>query len=271
MNPIASNRFVLSLWLLGAASGACHLYAAAVSPGAIDFATDVQPIFIKRCYECHGPDKQKSDLRLDQKSAVLHGGKSGKPILIPGKSAESQIIERVTSSDPDEMMPPKGGPLTPEQIGALKTWIDQGAIWPEEKAHWAFIQPARPSLPEVKNKRWVRNEIDAFILARLEQEKLSPSPEADRATLIRRLSLDLTGLPPTLEEVDAFLNDRSDQAYEKVVDRLLASEHYGEHMARGWLDLARYADSNGYQSGFDPVDVAVSRMGHQRLQPQHAI
>ena len=219
----------------------------------IDFARDIQPIFIKRCYECHGPDKQKSDLRLDQKPDAARGGKSGKPFWVAGKSSESQLVERITSTDPDEQMPSKGERLSVGQIGLLRAWIDQGAIWPDEKKHWAFSAPIRPELPIVKDKRWPRNEIDAFILARLEREKLSPSPEADKATLIRRLSLDLTGLPPTIGDVDAFLNDRSRQAYEKVVDRLLGSNHYGEHLARGWLDLARYADSNGYQ-----VDLARS-------------
>ena len=219
----------------------------------VDFARDIQPIFIKRCYECHGPDKQKSDLRLDHKPDAARGGKSEKPFWVPGKSAESQIIERVTLVEADDQMPPKGERLTAEQVRLLRAWIDQGAVWPEEQKHWAFNQPLRPELPVVTNKRWPRNAIDAFILARLEREKLAPSPEADRATLIRRLSLDLTGLPPTITEVDAFLNDRSPQAYEKVVDQLLASNHYGENLARGWLDLARYADSNGYQ-----VDLARS-------------
>ncbi len=243
-------RVSLLLGLTGALIGCRNL---AADQPKVDFARDIQPIFIKRCYECHGPDKQKNDLRLDRKPDALRGGKSGKPVFVAGKSAGSQIIERVTSQDPDEVMPSKGERLTAEQIALLRGWIDQGAIWPDEKKHWAFIKPVRPELPAVKNKRWPRNEIDKFILARLEQEKLSPSPEADRATLIRRLTFDLTGLPPTLEEVDAFLNDRSRQAYEKVVDRLLASQHYGEHLARGWLDLARYADSNGYQ-----VDLARS-------------
>lgn len=219
----------------------------------VDFARDIQPIFIKRCYECHGPDKQKNDLRLDQKPDAVRGGKSGKPFWVVGKSSESQLVERITSTDPDEQMPSKGERLTDEQIGLLKAWIDQGAVWPDGMKHWAFTKPARPELPVVKNKGWSRNAIDAFILARLEREKLAPSPEADRAMLIRRLSLDLTGLPPAISEVDAFLNDRSGQAFEKVVDRLLASNHYGENLARGWLDLARYADSNGYQ-----VDLARS-------------
>jgi hypothetical protein len=219
----------------------------------VDFVRDVQPIFIKRCYECHGPDKQRSKLRLDLKADAARGGNSGEPSWIPGDSARSQIFQRVTSTDPDEQMPPKGERLTAEQIKALRAWIDQGADWPEEKKHWAFSKPERPPLPTVKDKRWARNEIDYFILARLEQDKLSPSPEADRATLIRRLNFDLTGLPPTVEEVDAFIKDRSTDAYEKLVDRLLASPHYGEHVGRAWLDLARYADSNGYQ-----VDLARS-------------
>ncbi len=248
MKPIALNRTTFLLILALTVNGVATLHS-----DNVNFARDIQPIFIKRCYECHGPDKQKSELRLDKKSAAFHGGKSGKPILVAGKSAESQLIERVTSQDPDEVMPSKGERLNSQQIDLLKAWIDQGAVWPEEKQHWAFSKPVRPALPGVKNKIWPRNEIDAFILARLEQERLSPSPEADRAILIRRLSLDLTGLPPTIAEVDAFLNDRSDQAYEIVVDRLLASKHYGEHVARGWLDLARYADSNGYQ-----VDLARS-------------
>lgn len=219
----------------------------------VDFARDIQPIFTKRCFECHGPDTQKSKLRLDRKADALRGGKSGKPLFVPGKSSESELIARVTSQDPDEVMPAKGERLTADQIAALRAWIDHGGMWPDEKKHWAFIKPTRPELPVVKNKAWPRNEIDRFILARLEREKLSPSPEAERATLIRRLTLDLTGLPPTLEEVDAFLEDRSAQAYERVVDRLLASPHYGEQLGRWWLDLARYADSNGYQ-----VDLARS-------------
>jgi len=219
----------------------------------VDFAKDIQPIFTKRCFECHGPDKQKSGLRLDRKADALKGGKSGKPLFLPGKSAESELFQRVTSKDPDEIMPAKGEPLEAQQINLLRAWIDQGGVWPEEKKHWAFSKPSRPKPPEVRSKGWPRDAIDSFILARLEKENLSPSPEADRATLIRRLSLDLTGLPPTLEEVDAFLKDRSKQAYENLVDRLLASPHYGEHLARWWLDLARYSDSNGYQ-----VDLARS-------------
>jgi hypothetical protein len=217
----------------------------------IDFNRDVQPLFQKRCYECHGEKKQKSGLRLDRKSSVFTGGDSGKPAVMPGKSTESPLFQRVTSDDQDEVMPPKGERLTAEQLSLLKAWIDQGASWPaeaiQEKKHWAYEKPRRPSLPKVNRTQWPRNSIDYFVLARLEAEKLQPSPEADRAVLIRRLGLDLTGLPPTLEEVDAFLHDQNPNAYEKLVDRLLTSPHYGERWARPWLDLARYADTQGYE------------------------
>jgi mono/diheme cytochrome c family protein len=227
----------------------------AAPAATVDFRRDIEPIFVKRCSECHGPDKQRNNLRLDVKAEAFKGGKSGKPAILPGNSAESEIIVRVTSSDPDEVMPSKGERLTAEQIAALRAWIDQGAAWPDSdpRKHWAFLKPVRPKIPAVKNHRWPRNDVDRFILARLEREGLTPMPEADRATLIRRLSFDLIGLPPTIPEVDDFVRDRSEGAYEKVVDRLLASPHYGEQIARWWLDLARYADSNGYQ-----VDLARS-------------
>jgi mono/diheme cytochrome c family protein len=241
-----TSALTFALWL-------ATFRGAAAEQTKVDFGRDIQPIFIKRCFECHGPDKQKGGLRLDRKEDALKGGKSGKPFVVAGKSTESELIHRVTTEDADDVMPAKGERLTPDQINALRAWIERGAIWPEEKKHWAFSKPDRPNLPEVRNKKWARNEIDYFILARLEKEKLNPSSEAERTTLIRRLSLDLTGLPPTLEEVDAFLKDRSKQAYENLVERLLASTHYGEHFARWWLDLARYADSNGYQ-----VDLARS-------------
>jgi hypothetical protein len=254
---MAKTGLATFAWHLSAGAVFIWVVAGGQGQGAeqtkVDFARDIQPIFIKRCYECHGPDKQKNELRLDRKADAFRGGKSGKAVLVPGKSAESELIRRVTATDPEDLMPSKGEPLTGEQVASLRAWIDQGANWPDEKRHWSFVKPVRPSLPTVKNNKWPRNAIDHFILARLEQEKLSPSPEANRATLIRRLTLDLTGLPPTLEEVDAFMKDGSNQAYERAVDRLLASPHYGEHVARWWLDLARYADSNGYQ-----VDLARS-------------
>jgi len=217
-----------------------------------DFKRDIQPILEQRCYECHGAKKQKSGIRFDRRVTVFAGGDSGKPLIVSGKSSESPLLRRVTTSDPDEVMPPKGDKLTDAQIALLRTWIDEGAPWPEEsgksdRKHWAYEKPARPALPVVKNTRWPHNPIDYFILERLEQEKLAPAPEADRATLLRRVSLDLIGLPPTVQELNEFLADSSTNAYEKVVDRLLASPHFGERWARSWLDLARYADTQGYE------------------------
>jgi len=220
----------------------------------VDFLKDIQPIFANTCYECHGAEKQKGGLRLDQKTAALKGGDTG-ALLIAGKSAESLLIQAITGTKEDlARMPKKRDPLTAEQIGLLRAWIDQGATWPESgmakeakwRTHWAFHPPNRPPIPVVKGAR-SGNPIDPFILARLEREKLRPSPEADRTTLLRRLSLDLIGLPPTLAEVDAFLSDKSRDAYEKQVDRLLASPHYGERWGRVWLDAARYADSDGFE------------------------
>ena len=221
----------------------------AADPAQVDFNRDIRPLFESRCYECHGTQKQKSGLRLDRKANALRGGDSGKQAIVAGKSADSPLVQKITSHDPDEMMPPKGERLTEKQVALLRAWIEQGAVWPEEaeKKHWAYVKLTRPELPKIKNKKWPRNDIDYFVLARLEKEKLNPSPPADRATLIRRVSLDLIGLPPTLKEVDAFLADKSSDAYEKAVDRLLASPHYGERWARPWLDLARYADTQGYE------------------------
>jgi hypothetical protein len=215
----------------------------------ISFNRDIRPILSENCFYCHGPDaqKQKAELRLDLRDAALKGGESGKAAIQPGKPTESEVIKHILSTDPEEHMPPKksGKTLKPEQIELLKQWIAEGA---EYQGHWAFLKPQRPVVPEIRNpKSEIRNPIDAFVYARLEKEKLAPSPEAARETLIRRVSLDLTGIPPTPEEVDAFLNDRAPDAYEKVVDRLLASPRYGERMAAQWLDFARYADSNGFQ------------------------
>src|SRR5262245_30848118 len=217
----------------------------------VDFSRDVRPIFESRCYECHGEKKQKNGLRLDRKSPAFRPADSGKPAILPGKSADSPLIQRLTSDDSDEVMPPKGARLTGQQIQLIHDWIDQGALWPEDdsqqKKHWAYVKPVRPEIPKVKNARWSQNEIDFFVLERLEKEGLKPSPEATRSALIRRVGLDLTGVPPTLSEVDEFLADKSSEAYEKVVDHLLASPQYGERWARPWLDLARYADTQGYE------------------------
>ena len=254
---IAGRIVVTVLPLLAAIGASAAADVSKLPPAAtrpVDFAKDIEPIFAKNCYSCHGPEKQKSDLRWDTKSSAFKSGEHG-PIIVPGKSAESRVIHLVAGLEPDTLMPNKGEPLTREQIGLLRAWIDQGAKWPEtddsaeakKRNHWAFKAPARPLLPELKNKKWVRNPIDDFILARLEKEKLKPSPEADHITLIRRLSLDLIGLPPTLKEVDDFVADRRPDAYDRLVDRLLASPHYGERWARHWLDVARYADTNGYE------------------------
>jgi mono/diheme cytochrome c family protein len=245
----------------------CGLFAVAVSynvisfqprvaaQSQIDFKRDVEPIFAQACYQCHGAKKALGQLRLDVKSLAMKGGISG-PSILPGNGKASRLMQRILGEGDEIRMPMGGDPLKPEQIELIRKWIDEGAHWPEaggaEKAeipqHWAYIKQRRPELPQVKNRSWVRNPIDAFILARLEREGLQPSPEADKATLLRRVYLDLTGLPPSVKEVDAFLADRSQDAYEKVVDRLLASPAYGERWARPWLDLARYADSNGYEA-----------------------
>ncbi|MBI3836703.1 MAG: PSD1 domain-containing protein [Planctomycetia bacterium] len=220
----------------------------------IDFGRDIRPLLARHCYACHGPDAQEGGLRLDQKAAAAAGGQSG-PEFTPGKSADSRLVRFVAGANDEQIvMPPEGGRLAAEEIGLLRAWIDQGAVWPEAapgsaaaSGHWAFLRPVRPPVPAVKNGAWVRNEIDAFVLAKLESQNIEPSPEADRPTLIRRLSLDLTGLPPSPEEVAHFVADRDPDAYEHLVDRLLASPHFGERWARHWLDLARYADSSGYE------------------------
>jgi mono/diheme cytochrome c family protein len=242
-----------------AAFGLLFIFAwfsdAAAAESKVDFQRDIQPIFASRCYECHGEKKQKSDFRLDVKETALKGGESGKPAIVPGNSSTSPLLRRVSSADKDEMMPPKGDRLAAEQIALLRAWIDQGAEWPAaladpdsaKRQHWAFKAPVQPSVPAVKNREWVRTPIDNFILARLEKEGLHPSPEADKVTLLRRLSLDLIGLPPTVAELDSFLADPSPDAYRKQVERLLISPHYGERWGRHWLDAARYADSDGFE------------------------
>jgi hypothetical protein len=232
---------------LSYASDTSRALAEAPAPPPVGFTRQIRPILSDNCFACHGPDakQRKRSLRLDTKTGAFAELDSGEGhALVPGKPDESILIDRIRSADPDRKMPPpnSGKKLTPEQIALIKKWVEEGAKWSE---HWAFVAPQRPALPKVKTVTWPRNEIDAFILARLERERLQPSPEADKTTLIRRVTLDLTGLPPTLGEVDAFLADSSPNAYEKVVDRLLRSAHYGEHMARFWLDGARYGDTHG--------------------------
>jgi hypothetical protein len=222
----------------------------------IDFTRDIQPLLAKHCLGCHAAEKQRGGLRLDIGKAALEGSNSG-AVIVPGKGADSRLLHLVAGLDAELVMPPKGRtPLTRDDIAKLRAWIDQGAKWAAAASvaktvaseHWAFQPVERPTPPVVRNPAWVRNDIDRFILARLEKERIAPSPEADRVTLIRRLSFDLLGLPPTPAEVDAFVNDQSPDAYGRLVDRLLASPHYGERWGRHWLDLARYADSDGYEA-----------------------
>ncbi len=215
---------------------------------AIDFNRDIRPILSDKCWACHGPDApaKKLRLRLDSEAAALIDLGKGSKAIVPNHPEQSEMIRRINSTDQYEQMPPpaSGRKLTDREKELLTEWIRQGAKWQQ---HWSFILPIKPNLPGVKNQSWVRNGIDNFILARLEKEGFQPSPEADRATLLRRVSLDLTGLPPTIKELESFKNDASDNAYEKAVDRLLASPRFGERMAYRWLDAARYADTNGYQ------------------------
>ncbi|MDX2034233.1 MAG: DUF1549 domain-containing protein [Blastocatellia bacterium] len=237
---------VLTLLFLGAAaSGGIGRPAA---QRRIEFNREVRPILADKCWVCHGPDAtaKKIRLRLDSEAAATAELGAGRRAIVPGDPARSEMVRRITAEDEAMRMPPSSSShkLAPQEIETLIEWVKQGAKW---QSHWAFLAPVRPALPAVRDRAWPKNEIDRFVLARLEREGLAPSPEADRATLLRRVSLDLTGLPPTAAEVDAFLADKSPNAYEKVVDRLLASPRYGERMAFRWLDAARYADTNGYQ------------------------
>src|SRR5262249_18570439 len=221
---------------------------ASVLGQSIDFSREVRPIFSRHCFKCHGPDEKarKAKLRLDLPETALRGGKSGQPAIVPKKPEQSEVVRRIFADDDSEVMPPPAtrNPLSAAQKQILKKWIAEGA---EYKQHWAFIPPAQAPLPKVQQAGWPRNAIDYSVLARLEAAGLRPSPPADRYVLVRRLYLDLLGLVPTPEEADAFVNDPSPDAYERLVDRLLASPSYGERWARRWLDLARYADTNGYE------------------------
>ena len=227
---------------------AACLTSIAAAEETIEFNRDVLPILSNHCFTCHGPDSatREAGLRLDQRESAIGKADSGKRAIFPGKVQSSELIHRITTQDENDRMPPVEGPnpLNEKQIAILKTWIEQGA---EYEAHWAFVAPKQPAIPETQNSSWPKNNIDRFVFARLGREGLQPAREAKRETLIRRVAFDLTGLPPTLKEIDQFLSDQSPDAYARMVDRYLASPAYGEHMARHWLDLARYADSNGYQ------------------------
>ena len=224
----------------------------------VEFRSDVEPIFRERCGACHGPSVQTSGLRLDQRDAALRGGYSGRAIL-PHDSAQSPLVHRVASGEQAFRMPPAGPRLTREEVGILRAWIDQGAAWgrpgqasegaphaPSSQSHWSFQPLRRPEPPQVTGSEWVRNPIDRFILSKLESEGAEVSRDAGKSTLLRRLSLDLIGLPPSFSDARMFLEDPDPGAYERLVDRLLDSQHYGEKWARHWLDLARYADTDGY-------------------------
>ncbi len=229
----------------------------------VDFVRDIQPLLAAKCLACHGPDEQQGYLRLDAKGVVMHGGLAG-PLLTVGKSNESLLVHRLAGLGTEKRMPLDDEPLTDEQIGLIRAWIDQGATWPdgvgspatEVAKHWAYVAPRQQRSPATNDRTWPHGSIDAFVLARLDKEALTPSPPAGRARLLRRLSLDLIGLPPSMAEVDAFLIDDRPDATERQIDRLLASPHYGERWATPWLDAARYADSNGFQ-----------RDGHRTIWP----
>ncbi len=233
-------------WLLRSLSVVSLGLSLMVHAAEVDFAKDVYPVLQRACFECHAAELQKGKLRVDSREALLAG-----KVIVPGKASESELYRRITlPKGHEEAMPNRGEPLSKAEAGKIRAWIDAGAKWPENFTggkHWAYEVPKQAALPAVKQKAWPKNAVDHFVLAQLEQEGLKPSPEADKAALIRRVTLDLTGLPPKPEEVQAFLADKSASAYEKLVDRLLASPQYGVRWARPWLDLARYADSHGFQ------------------------
>ncbi len=242
---------------LGVVGIGCAIAMSASAPAAepVDFARDIRPILAAHCVECHGPETQESSLRLDAGVGLLAGGNSG-PAVVAGDSGESILLKAIRGMDESvSKMPPEGPALSADEIALIAKWVDDGAKVPDEPAlqaarrtsdHWSFQPPAHIEPPSVNNAAWIRNPIDAFVLAGLESAGLSPSPPADKATLIRRVTLDLLGLPPRTDDVDAFVADTSGDAYERLVDRLLNSPHYGERWGRDWLDIARYADSNGY-------------------------
>ncbi|KAJ3072510.1 hypothetical protein HK102_006221, partial [Quaeritorhiza haematococci] len=234
------------------------LVAASTSANAqaVDFVRDVRPILQQRCDSCHGAKKQKGGLRLDVKSEAFKGGDAYGPAVVPGDAAESPLVQLIEAEDADSRMPASADPLPAAEIATLKTWIEQGAVWPDgvdlakledRLDHWSFKPVEAPAIAPVDPRSWARTPIDRLILARLEQEGLEPSPEADRVAWLRRVSFDLIGLPPTPEQVAAFVDDDRPDAYERVVDALLASPLHGERWAQHWLDLAHYADTNGFE------------------------
>jgi len=243
----------LSLQTESSAADKAVLTDSTASKEKVDFVRDVQPLLKRHCFKCHAGDKREGGFRLDVRSAAFAGGDEGIAIR-KGESGNSSLITRVSGEDPDVVMPPEGDRLTPAEVDVLKQWVDQGSIWPDSAAgenvrpdHWSYQPILRPEIPTVRDGKWLRNAVDAFVLEKLESRRFTPSPPADRYTLIRRLYLDLLGLPPHPDNVDAFVNDSSPKAYEQLVSKLLMSPHFGERWGRHWLDMARYADSDGYE------------------------
>ncbi len=243
-----SLLFILGV-VLSTTFGGLSAAASKLDETGVEFNRDIRPILSDKCFACHGPDEKKrlTKLRLDTEQGAFADLGGGRFAILPGDPQQSELVNRITTDIEVQRMPPtySGKQLNQEEIDLIRQWVSQGARW---QKHWAFIPPERPELPQLEDNGWARNGLDHFVLQRLEKEGLDPSPAADPATLIRRMTLDLTGLPPTPAEVDAFLTDSSPDAYEKVVDRLLQSPRYAEKMASRWLDAARYADTNGYQT-----------------------
>jgi mono/diheme cytochrome c family protein len=238
----AIRRFALCFCT---AAVVCSIASAApAAERRVDFAREVKPLLARRCFACHGPNTSEGGLRLDSREAALAELDSGAHAIVPGDVSQSELVSRVSQTDESLRMPPEGKSLTPREIATLTEWIAEGA---EFRKHWAFIPPAAQSPPDVKRKAWVANPIDAFILARLEEAELSPAEPADKRTLARRAYFGVTGLPPTEEQLEEFLSDDSPDAWERLVDRLLASPHYGEHWARHWLDVVRFAETNSFE------------------------
>ena len=235
----AANRLFVAFSLVACTMASMCCQAKAV--GTIQFNRDIRPILSENCFACHGPDasKRAAELRLDQRDAAVAKG-----AFVPGKPDESEIIRRVFSTDPDMVMPTPDShkSLSPSQKELLKAWVAEGA---EYQGHWAFMEPTKPELPQVRNNAWIRNPIDRFVLSELERKGLEPSPESELRSLLRRVSYDLTGLPPSPEEIERALADPSPERYENYVDELLKRPEWGEHRGRNWLDYARFADTHG--------------------------
>jgi hypothetical protein len=258
---VERRSFLTALLCAALACGREWTPVYAANPAAADFPRDVRPILERRCFECHGPDTQESGLRLDVRESLLKGGKSGRPAVLPGQSGKSRLIDVVSGRDKKVSMPPDGPRLTVSEIDTLRAWIDRGAPFspskqeaPTAKAHganfWSF-QPARAAKPADVGSGWNSNPIDAFVAAKLQAVGLSPSPQADRRTLIRRLYLDALGLPPSPREMADFLRDRDPLAWDRLVDRVLASPHFGERWARHWLDVVRFAETDGFETNVE--------------------